>query len=572
MAARADRARTVTIRCAARRPRSTAASRATLSTRRTASARVDDARRAVLRDQLLAAQAETRLRIELQPRGIPPVTSYGSSPRSVEARTDAGDGIVSARSSIVSSPKRRPPGRRRLARRGESLRRIQRARSALDPARPRRASPIAGTDEQVARARRRDVGEAHAFRLVARDARARACSSSSRGAQPARLTAQRPRARRRRSAIAVFARGSRVEVGEHHDRELEPLGRCTVMIRTPSVPSSTIGASPRSPRSASSSSRSTKARNEMPPPRLEAARQVARRAARWRAPARPAQREIAACARVASSSSLQLSGDRRRRLRSAVQIARCSVAGSPSASASAVLARARRSRARARRERVQAMRAVADGEASSTSSPSAKSGPRSVANTASSSSGHSIAASAVRSAIDLLALVERAAADQHVRDAARLERAHVRRASRRSPNALEAPEQQAHVARLRPARARPARAPSTVQPLSRTSQSTNAPTASGSDSSIAHFAISCRSRRTAAAPAARRPRAASRVVGATGVERHVRRLAASCVAGHQRRERGVHRAPGSPARRGSSCVRCTSSAPRRDELRACTAS
>ena len=97
----------------------------------------------------------------------------------------------------------------------------------------------------------------------------------------------------------------------------------------------------------------------------------------------------------------------------------------------------------------------------------------------SSSSGHSIAASALRTARDLFALVERAAADEHVRDAARLERAHVR-PRHVAPEALEAPEQQADVARRdRHARSLPRSV--TVQPLFVTSQSTNAPTASGND-------------------------------------------------------------------------------------------
>ena len=76
--------------------------------------------------------------------------------------------------------------------------------------------------------------------------------------------------------------------------------------------------------------------------------------------------------------------------------------------------------------------------------------------------------------LDLLALVERAAADQHVGQVARLERAHVRPrdvVAQRS----EAAEQQADVRGSPRERCRPGRSRSvTFQPLDRTSQSTNA--------------------------------------------------------------------------------------------------
>ncbi len=85
--------------------------------------------------------------------------------------------------------------------------------------------------------------------------------------------------------------------------------------------------------------------------------------------------------------------------------------------------------------------------------------------------------------LDLLALVERAAADEHVRDAARLERLDVGARDVGLP-AHEAPEEQADVL----GRDLDGRAPLrsvTFQPLWLTSQSTKAPTASGSDCSIA---------------------------------------------------------------------------------------
>ena len=85
--------------------------------------------------------------------------------------------------------------------------------------------------------------------------------------------------------------------------------------------------------------------------------------------------------------------------------------------------------------------------------------------------------------LDLLAIVERLAADQHVMHAARLERADVG-LRHVLAEAEEAPEQDADVARLDfDAGSSPAR-PLTFQPLSLTSQSMNAPTASGSDCSI----------------------------------------------------------------------------------------
>ena len=65
-------------------------------------------------------------------------------------------------------------------------------------------------------------------------------------------------------------------------------------------------------------------------------------------------------------------------------------------------------------------------QSSSSSSPIANNDPRSVANTDSSSSGHSIAASAARMRLDLFAIVERLAADEHVLHAARFQRLHVR--------------------------------------------------------------------------------------------------------------------------------------------------
>ena len=87
---------------------------------------------------------------------------------------------------------------------------------------------------------------------------------------------------------------------------------------------------------------------------------------------------------------------------------------------------------------------------------------------------------------DLLAIVERATADQHVRNAPRLERADVGPGDV-GREVAESAKEDADVARPD---GRP-RLPSssTVQPLSFTSQSMKAPTASGSDSSIRQLTI-----------------------------------------------------------------------------------
>ena len=62
----AARARTVTTRCDGRLPCSTAASRATRHRANALQPRIDHAGRGVLRDQLLAAQAERRLAIQIE--------------------------------------------------------------------------------------------------------------------------------------------------------------------------------------------------------------------------------------------------------------------------------------------------------------------------------------------------------------------------------------------------------------------------------------------------------------------------------------------------------------------------
>ena len=162
--------------------------------------------------------------------------------------------------------------------------------------------------------------------------------------------------------------------------------------------------------------------------------------------------------------------------------------------------------------------------------------------------------------LDLFAPVERAAADQHVRQVARLERAHVG-VRHVGLERAEAPEEQADVARRdRHARRRRARSRS-----SRSRAPATRRTPPSRPAAIARSASRrpCRSRRTAPAPAARRSPAASATLGAHRHERHVGRLA-------RRRRPCAARAPRSPppgsrARRGSSPSDAASTAPAADE-------
>ena len=197
-----------------------------------------------------------------------------------------------------------------------------------------------------------------------------------------------------------------------------PLARCTVMMRTPSVPSSTTGASPLSSRSARASSSSTKPRNERrAAPRLVAPRHIHQ-------------------AHHVGQRLLAGRPDRERRVRARRgEQARDGVGDRP-AIASAMSSRSTRERgrdlARARRaNRREACETDADcrpasRNRSSAPSASANSGPRSVAKTASSSSGRSIAPSALRIASTSSRSLNDPPLHQHVRDMARFERADVR--------------------------------------------------------------------------------------------------------------------------------------------------
>ena len=145
--------------------------------------------------------------------------------------------------------------------------------------------------------------------------------------------------------------------------------------------------------------------------------------------------------------------------------------------------------------------------------------------------------------LDFFAVVKRLAADEQVRNAARLDRVDVRprRRPRRSSRTGGTGRRCAAAGSARVARRRPAPRSATGQPFcSSTSQAMNAPTASGSDSSMALAdAFS--------GPAAGvRPRHRQRddrrlrlVGGAMRRQRHVAGLQRQLVGGHLRRERRV---------------------------------
>ena len=166
-----------------------------------------------------------------------------------------------------------------------------------------------------------------------------------------------------------------------------PLALWTVIRRTPSLPSSTIGASVASPRSAASRSVSTNPRNDKPSLRSywRASSATCSTLASTCSPLRRSAKPT--CARVRSNKRITVSATGRR-LRavcsraSAVSVRPmgCRCAGRSGGTLNGCNARGYRCR-----------------YSSSSSSPIANSAPRSVANTDSSSSGHSIAASAARS-------------------------------------------------------------------------------------------------------------------------------------------------------------------------------
>ncbi len=125
------------------------------------------------------------------------------------------------------------------------------------------SSPTAGT---TSRSRAR-VAATYATRVPSASSRSNSsssCCSRSKGAQPARRIAH---TRRSESMLrdAKDARSFAVMSASTTIGNSSPLALCTVISRTPSLPSSRIGASPASPLSACSRNSSIKPRNEMPP-------------------------------------------------------------------------------------------------------------------------------------------------------------------------------------------------------------------------------------------------------------------------------------------------------------------
>ena len=186
-----------------------------------------------------------------------------SAPRSTFSRA-LEDGVVAE-----GRAARRRPRRRAVLRRG-----YRTGASGVEPAArsPRRSSPTTGTTSS-SRAR---VAATYA-QPVASSRRGAASRRGDRAApaapQPASGIAQSLRCgstcATARACVACAVGSTRMTTGNSR-----PLALCTVMIRTPSVPSSTTGASAAPPRSASSSRRATNARNDVAPVALEAARHV----------------------------------------------------------------------------------------------------------------------------------------------------------------------------------------------------------------------------------------------------------------------------------------------------------
>ena len=89
-----------------------------------------------------------------------------------------------------------------------------------------------------------------------------------------RSAARTGRAPRRSMRLASSGASLAVMSARMTTGNSSPLALCTVIRRTPSLPSSTIGASAASPRSAASRSASTKPRNDSPPLQLVLAREL----------------------------------------------------------------------------------------------------------------------------------------------------------------------------------------------------------------------------------------------------------------------------------------------------------
>ena len=250
-----------------------------------------------------------------------------------------------------------------------------------------------------------------------------------------------------------------------------PLALCTVIRRTPSLPSSTTGASGASLRSAASRSASTKPRNEMPPSAsyCRASSTTCSTFASTRSPAgRMTKSRAPACARAAARASRPRDNDCCR----ACSVLQQSTAPRRPASGA-------RGRSSGTSNGWNRCRGCGCQYSSSASSPIANSAPRSVAYTFSASSGHSIAASAARSV---------STSSRSWNERPPTSRCGTLRASSAStygrvmssPQLDEAAEQDADVPRLDRHLRPPCLAPLGDRPAAlATSQCTHAPTASG---------------------------------------------------------------------------------------------
>ena len=232
---------------------------------------------------------------ELEPRRDP--TTRPSTPASAIERMQAGtDGGVRGRLVVralqhgVLRLERRTCGPR--ARGCVATPSADTARGSAATSQPpsHGSSPSAGT---TSRSRAR-VAATYASRTPS--ARSRATSSSSCMVQLVRRPAAdlhraQPARRHRDSGSHRAAACGRSDRRGSTTGNSRPLALCTVIMRTPSLPSSRIGASAASAAAAASRSSSMKARNEMPP-LASNCRASSARGARWRAPARrPAQDE-----------------------------------------------------------------------------------------------------------------------------------------------------------------------------------------------------------------------------------------------------------------------------------------
>ena len=435
------RARTVTTRCDGRLPCSTAASRATFQPWNASSPASTTPGPASLAISSSRRRPNDGCRSRSSRAGSHQVTPYASSPsKPWMPGCTLVNGIVSARSSVVSWPK---PKAQSLAARlpAAILRRVQRRVQRLDPARTRQVARRAH-HEQVAGARRRDVGDADAFRLVARDLerlvlaqlRRRPAGQVHRAAPPVacRPTATRCSATGRRRCPRAPRPGTRAP---------SPCARSSGGRRRcpPRGSAPRRRASPPLRRAAARRSRGTTARRP-----LRTAAPARRRTGRWRAPARPT-----AAARRSRARATPRAATRSSPPRAAGCAGRADRAAAPGPRRPRAAARARRRARLQRLERPEVSRAcavveqhvVAEGEQRAAQRPEHRQlvvrpldrGERRAQR------------------LDLLALVEALAADQQVRQVARLERLHVR--PRDVEHAfvrprVEAPEQQADVARL----------------------------------------------------------------------------------------------------------------------------